>query len=588
MATRLKPVDAVLVGVGWTGGILARELTAAGLSVVGLERGEPRNTANDFAMPHIHDELRYALRHELAQDLSRETITFRNDVTQVARPMRRYGSFLPGEGVGGAGVHWNGQHWRFLPYDFEMRRRTVERYGASALPAGSLVQDWGVSYDELEPYYDRFEYTCGVSGKAGNVKGRLRPGGNPFEGPRAREFPTPPLVPTYDAFLFGEAAASLGYHPFPRPSSTLSEAYENPDGQTLGACIYCGFCERFGCEMNAKASPHITVIPVALRSGRFDLRPRANVVRINLDSERSRAVSVTYVDLRTGREMEQPADIICLTSYTLNNVRLMLLSGIGRPYDATTGQGVVGRSYAYQVRADATLFFEDRAFNPFMGTGSVGTVIDDFNGDNFDHAGLGFIGGGSISAGTTGARPIATHPTPPGTPRWGSAWKKAVARSYGRSMAIGAQIGDLAYRGNFLDLDPTYKDAYGLPLLRLTYDRGPNERRASAYLREVCERLARALNPRAVTSNDDSQGQYSIVPYQSTHNTGGAAMGPEPATSAVNRYLQSWDVANVFVVGASAFPQNAGYNPTGTVGALAYWAAHAITTRYAKRPGLLA
>jgi gluconate 2-dehydrogenase alpha chain len=155
-------------------------------------------------------------------------------------------------------------------------------------------------------------------------------------------------------------------------------------------------------------------------------------------------------------------------------------------------------------------------------------------------------------------------------------------------MGIGAQIGDLAYRGNFLDLDPTYKDAYGLPLLRLTYDWGPNERRASAYLREVCERLARALNPRAVTSNDDSQGQYSIVPYQSTHNTGGAAMGPEPATSAVNRYLQSWDVANVFVVGASAFPQNAGYNPTGTVGALAYWAAHAITTRYAKRPGLLA
>lgn len=587
MATTLKPVDVVLVGVGWTGGILARELTAAGLSVVGLERGEPRSTANDFAMPHTHDELRYALRHELAQDLARETVTFRNDVTQVARPMRRYGSFLPGEGVGGAGVHWNGVHWRFLPFDFEMRRRTVERYGAPALPADSLVQDWGVSYNEIEPYYDRFERVCGVSGKAGNIKGRVQPGGNPFEGPRNREFPTPPLTPTYDAFLFGQAATSLGYHPFPRPSSTLSEAYENPDGQTIGACIYCGFCERFGCEMDAKASPHITVIPAALRSGRFDLRPRCNVLRVNLDSTRTRAVSVTYLDLRTGREMEQPADIICLTSYMLNNVRLMLLSGIGRPYDPASGKGVVGRSYAYQVQAVARLFFEDKVFNPFMGTGAVGTVIDDFNGDNFDHAGLGFIGGGSIGAGTTGARPAATHPTPPGTPRWGSAWKKAVARYYGRSMAISAQIGDLAYRGHSLDLDPQYRDTCGLPLLRLTYDRGANERRASAYLRGICERLAKALNPSAMASSDNSEGHYSIVPYQSTHNTGGAIMGTEPTFSAVNRYLQSWDVSNVFVVGASAFPQNAGYNPTGTVGALAYWTAHALTTRYVKKPGPL-
>jgi gluconate 2-dehydrogenase alpha chain len=588
MATKLKPVDVVLVGVGWAGGILARALTAAGLSVVGLERGEPRDTANDFAMPHTHDELRYALRHELAQNLSRETVTFRNDATQVARPMRRYGSFLPGEGVGGAGVHWNGHHWRFLPYDFEMRRRTIERYRAAALPADSLVQDWGVSYDELEPFYDKFEYTCGVSGKAGNIKGRVQPGGNPFEGPRARDYPTPPLTPTYDAFLFGQAAASLGYHPFPRPASTLSQAYENPDGQVLGGCIYCGFCVPFGCEMDAKASPHITVLPVARRSGRFDLRTRANVVRVNLGSTRTRAVSVTYVDLATGHEMEQPADIVCLTSYTLNNVRLMLLSGIGRPYDPATGQGVVGRSYTYQVDAVVRLFFEDKSFNPFIGTGAVGTVIDDFNGDNFDHAGLGFIGGGSISAGALGVRPVWTHPMPPGTPRWGSAWKKAVARYYGRHMTIHAQIGDLAYRGNYLDLDPDYKDAYGLPLLRMTYDRGPNERRAAAYLRTGCERLAKALNPVAVIGRDGSEGRYSIVPYQSTHNTGGAVMGTSPATSAVNRYLQSWDVANVFVVGANAFPQNAGYNPTGTVGALAYRTAEAITTSYVKRPGMLA
>jgi gluconate 2-dehydrogenase alpha chain len=591
MSRRLPPVDVVLVGVGWTGGILARELTAAGLSVVGLERGEPRSTAQ-FAMPTIHDELRYAVRYELMQDLSRETVTFRHDDQMTARPLRQYGSFLPGTGVGGAGVHWNGATWRFLPYDFEIRSQTAARYGEKALPEGSLVQDWGVVYSELEPYYDKFEYVCGISGKAGNLKGGIQEGGNPFEGVRLREYPTPPLPDTHAARLFSEAARGLGYHPFPRPAATLSESYTNPDGQRLGRCVYCGYCERFGCEVNAKSSPHITVIPAALKTGRFDLRTRANVMRLNLDSSRKKATGVAYVDLGTGEEIEQPADLVCLTSYTFNNVRLMLLSGIGPPYDPPSGRGVVGRSYSYQGGAGATLFFDDKTFNTFMGTGAVGIVIDDFNGDNFDHSGLDFIHGGSISAGNSGARPIAYQPTPPGTPRWGSEWKKAVARYYNRSFGITSQNACLSYRQHYLDLDPIYKDALGQPLLRMTFDWGPNERNASQYLAAICERIGRSLSPTHIRAGGLGRGgqrgsHYTIVPYQSTHNCGGAIMGADRSTSAVNRYLQSWDVSNLFVVGASAFPQNAGYNPTGTVGALAYWAADAIVQQYVKKPGPL-
>jgi gluconate 2-dehydrogenase alpha chain len=589
MARKLPPVDVVLVGVGWTGGILARELTGAGLRVVGLERGEPRATREDFALPTVHDELRYALRYDLMQDLSRETVTFRNNELQTARPMRRYGSFLPGKGVGGAGVHWNGRHWRFLPYDFQMRTETLERYGKEALPEGSHVQDWGVTYDELEPHFDKFEYVCGISGKAGNLRGQIQRGGNPFEGPRQREFPTPPLPSTYAAHLFSEAAGALGYHPFPNPAATLSQVYTNPDGRRLGRCIYCGFCERFGCEVDAKSSPHITVIPAALESGRFELRTRANVLRVNVDSTGRRALGVTYIDLGTGEELEQPAELVCLTSYTFNNVRLLLLSGIGEPYDPRSNRGVLGRSYSYQAAAGSTLFFDDKVFNTFMGTGAVGTVIDDFNGDNFDHGGLGFIHGGSIGVHSSGARPIAYRPTPPGTPRWGSDWKKAAAHYYNRSFGIAGQLSCLSYRQNYLDLDPVYKDALGLPLLRMTFDWGVNERRASEYLSEVCERIGQSLSPTHITRRARSAGEshYSIVPYQSTHNCGGVVMGSDPSTSAVNRYLQSWDVPNLFVVGASAFPQNAGYNPTGTVGALAYWAAEAIATRYVKRPGPL-
>ena len=117
------------------------------------------------------------------------------------------------------------------------------------------IQDWPVSYDELEPYYDRFEKLCGTSGKAGNIRGQKQPGGNPFEGWRSSEYPTPPLKQGLGATLFAEAARKTGHSPFPQPASNLSEAYVNPLGVKLGQCTYCGFCERFGCGNYAKVEP---------------------------------------------------------------------------------------------------------------------------------------------------------------------------------------------------------------------------------------------------------------------------------------------------------------------------------------------
>jgi gluconate 2-dehydrogenase alpha chain len=585
MATKLKAVDAVVVGVGLSGSILAKELAEAGLHVVGLERGRWRDTDPDFAMPHAHDELRYVKRHELMQDLSRETITFRNNAHETALPMRQLGSFRPGEGVGGAAVHWGGLTWRFLPWDFETRSRTLARYGKEHWPMECTSEDWGVTYDELEPHFDRFEHLYGISGKAGNIKGTIIPGGNPFEGPRSRDYPNPPLKTSYAGALFKEAALKLGYKPFPSPSAALSQPYTNEYGATINACVYCGYCQFFGCEMGAKASPQTAVLPNLMKQTRFELRTHANVLKVNLDSANKRAVSVTYIDSR-GREFEQPADLVLLTSYVFNNVRLMLLSGIGKPYAAATNTGVVGRNYAYQTPSSVTLFFEDKVFNQFMAAGGLGMTIDEFNGDNFDHNGLGFIGGGFFQAATSGSRPIEVRPVPRGTPRWGSEWKHAMAKYFNRSFGIAIQGACQSYRGNYLDLDPTYRDSCGLPLLRMTFDRRDNERKMSMWLTNKAAEIAKAIGPAKMNVTPRTE-KYTIVPYQSTHNTGGAAMGADPATSAVNKYLQSWDVPNVFVVGASAFPQNGGYNPTGTVGALTFQAAQAIKTRYLRQPGPL-
>jgi gluconate 2-dehydrogenase alpha chain len=586
MAKKLPPVDALLVGFGWTGAIMAQELTEAGLNVLALERGAWADTSREFATTFAQDELRYFWRHDLFQAAAHDTQTIRNDASQVALPMRKLGSYLPGTNVGGAGVHWNGQTWRFLPTDFVARSHNLQRYGAAALPESMSIQDWGITYDELEPHYDTFERLCGISGKAGNLRGQIQPGGNPFEGPRRNEYPNPPMAMSYPPTLFAEAASGLGFHPFPQPSANMSRAYVNPLGVRLEACTYCGFCEKFACGNYSKASAQTTILPVLMKKPNFRLRTECEVMKVNLDSSGKRAVSVTYVDA-SGEEYEQPAEMIVLCSYILNNVRLMLLSGIGAPYDPQTGQGVVGRNYAYQITSSVNLFFDDKILNPFIGAGAHGMLVDEWNGDNFDHSGLGFIGGGFLGVVQTGARPIETHPVPEGTPKWGGAFKKAIAANYLKTMSIATHGAVMSHRGNFLDLDPTYRDVYGRPLLRMTFDFTDNEHRMSDYLTDRAVDIARAMKPRELAINR-RKGSWDVVPYQTTHNTGGAIMGSDPGTSAVNKYLQSWDVPNLFVMGASAFPQNPGYNPTGTVAALAYHSAAAITQRYVKAPGALA
>src|SRR5262249_55137353 len=215
MAERLKPVDVVTVGVGMTGGIMGKELAAAGVTVVGLERGPMRDTVPDFQSPAGHDEVRFALRKALMPDNGKEAGSCPNPSDKTPVPMRRWQGFLPGTGLGGALVHWNGQTYRFQPGDFIYRTHLEQRYGKNFVDSELTIQDWGVTYDELEPHYDRFEYLCGTSGKAGNIKGQIQAGGNPFEGSRTREYPTPPQRQPYGPTLFAQAATELGYQPFP-------------------------------------------------------------------------------------------------------------------------------------------------------------------------------------------------------------------------------------------------------------------------------------------------------------------------------------------------------------------------------------
>ncbi|MFC5650311.1 GMC family oxidoreductase [Paenibacillus solisilvae] len=570
MAKKLPKTDVVIVGVGWAGGIIAAELTKSGLNVVGLERGRERKTEDYFM---VHDELRYGVRYDLMQDLSKETVTFRSSEKIRALPMRQYGSFLLGDGLGGSGVHWNGQTFRFLPYDFEIRSKTIERYGKNKIPDGMTIQDWGITYDQIEPYYDKFEKTAGISGEP-----------NPLGGKRSSPYPTPPMKKSPAMQMFVDSAKKLNLHPYMQPSANLSEQYTNPDGISRAACQYCGYCERFGCEYGAKADPVVTVIPVAKKSGKFEIRTHSQVRRILHNG--SKATGVLYTDVTTGEEIEQPADIVVVTSYVFNNVRLLLMSGIGKPYNPATGTGVIGRNYAYQViKGNAVGFFEKQQFNNFAGAGALGVNLDDYNGDNFDHSDLKFLHGGSISISQTGQRPILNNPIPGGTATWGAEFKTNSLKYANRVISVGGQGSSMSFKHHYLDLDPTYKDAYGDPLMRLTFDFEEQDRELAVFLASKSAEILKEMGADRVDPLKEL-GPYDIVTYQSTHNTGGVIMGSKPETSAVNTFSQMWDYDNLFVVGASSFPQNAGYNPTGTVGALAYRAAEGILT-YRQKGGSL-
>jgi gluconate 2-dehydrogenase alpha chain len=269
---------------------------------------------------------------------------------------------------------------------------------------------------------------------------------------------------------------------------------------------------------------------------------------------------------------------------------LLLLSQIGQPYDPRATTGGVGSNFTYQVNgASATGWYDDRILNRFMGSGANGYCIDEFNSDNFDHSGLGFCGGGSIACNNTGARPIQSYgPLPPGAATWGSGFKAALKQYYNRIVSFGMQGESPAYRQNFADLDPTYRDAFGNPLLRITFNFTDNERKMVRYVAEkALTQIIGQMNP-SIQQVSDTITDFNAIPYQSTHICGGTIMGADPTTSVVNKYCQVWGMPNLFVLGASNFPQNAGYNPSGTVGALAYHAVDALITRYLSNPGMLA
>ena len=568
MAVTLKKTDVVIIGLGAAGGVACLPLAQAGVEVIGIESG-PRLSTRDMAP----DELRLSrgVWPGRPQKVRDEGPTSRPNASVEANrtnhPMMN--------GVGGTSLHYFALSWRFNPWDFKVRSETTRRYGASRIPAGSTVEDWPFGYDELEPYYDKVEYEVGVSGKAGNISGKIDPRGNVFEGPRKREYPMPALRTTGFTEKMADAARSLDWKPFTGPAAITSTRYDGRAG-----CAYHGYCSGAGCHISAKGSTAVTTIPKAEKTGRFSVVAEARVTRIEVDGN-GRVTGATYI--KDGMEYFQPSDVVLLAGYTYENVRLLLLSkSMAFPNGLSNNHKQVGRHYFSHNHGSGVTALFPSSLNNWYGTPAQGTAVDSWADDNFDHSGLDFIGGGNLWINTE-RRPIGSVNGMgqwlqlAGMPTWGSHWKKFVKENADCTSGMYIQKTTLPYEDNYLDLDPDEKDPLGFPVIRITAEFKENEKKVAAFMQEKASEWFRAAGAATVTR----QGLPGAM-GPSPHALGGTRMGDNAETNVVNQWGFSHETPNLGILGGSVMGTSSSRNPTETIQALAWRTAEYLAKNWKK------
>ncbi len=529
-------VDFVVIGSGAAGGVVAKELAEAGFEVVVLEQG-PYLKEKDFT----HDEVHYVRHQGLTNDPKVQPVLFRRSEKEEAQPWK---AIAYGRQVGGGTVHFAANYWRFHESDFH------ERSVFGDVP-GSSFADWPLTYGDLEPFYAKAERDIGVSGLAG---------ANPFEAPRSGPYPLPPMPVKSSGVLFDRGAKKLGLHPFPAPVAILSQPY-----QGRGACTHCGWCQWFGCEMRAKSSTLVTVIPQAAKTGRCQVRANAYVRRIQTGKD-GRVTGVVYFDSKR-KEVFLKAKGVVLCANGVESPKLLLLSKSNRfPNGLANSSGLVGRNLMWDNSHGVQALFE-HPLHDYKSIRVTRVLHDFYKAD----ARRGFYGGGAMDA-RFGSFPaaFALGGLPAGTPRWGIEYKKALAEYFPRTMMVVGHSTSLPVESNRVDLDPRATDAWGLPALRVTFDFHPDDQKTARWLWDKQIEILEAAGARRIW------GEYNDKPGLSAHLMGTCRMGHDPRRSVVNAWSRAHDVPNLWIVDGSNFVTSARQQPTATIQALAYRAAAGI------------
>ena len=533
-------VDFVIVGSGAAGGVVAKELSTAGFRVVVLEQG-PWRSEKDF----VHDELSAFDENLLTNHWDVSPNTFRKTEKDKAevRPCLLYG-----RGVGGTSVHFSANFWRFREIDFK-------EASLKGTVAGTGLADWPITYKDLEPYYSKVDWEVGVAGVPG-----------PHDPPRSRGYPMPPHPPKSTGVLLEQGAKKLGWKAFPAPLAIASKQY-----QGRSPCVQCGFCLGFGCEVRAKSSSLVTVIPVAVATGNCEVRPNSYVRKVETDAK-GRATGVKYFDADK-KEVFQRAKAVVVCANGAETPRLLLNSKSNLfPNGLANSSGAVGKYLMFNGAGLSSGTFEHEV-NGFKGVVATRIVWDLYELDPK----LGLSGGGGFDY-RFDMTPInfVLNALPPDVPKWGKGLKQWLAANYVRTLTAYGHTTSLPVATNSISLDPTTKDAWGLPAIRMTYQDHPQDLKLYKYFADRGEELLKASGATKTWQVPVESSTFSV------HLLGTCRMGNDPKTSVVDKYNRSHDVKNLFIVDGSSLVTSGRGQPTMTIQALAFRAGDNIA-QFAKR-----
>jgi choline dehydrogenase-like flavoprotein len=533
-----KHVNAVVIGAGAGGGVVAKELSTAGLSVALLERGK-WYTPFDCRKDDLRNQRTAALGNSFGPDDKQNPRVVVDEQGRSRIVLASNGAYSNNAAcVGGGTLSYGAMAWRFMEKDFRMR----STYGTVE---GSTLDDWPISYADLEPYYEKAEWEIGVSGDDSN---------NIFRSPRRRPLPMPPLPPNREYEILKPAALRLGLHPFDIPMLRNSVTYNG-----RAACMRCRWCVGFACEVDAKNGTQNTVIPTALASGNCELRTECIVKEILTDAQ-GRVTGVAYFDSEN-RLQQQAADVVVVSGCAIESARLLLNSksrlypnGIGNRYDC------VGRNLQGHAYTGAVGLFDFEAYDD-LGPGA-GIAICDFN-----HGNKGLISGGMLANEFIRLPYQFVNWHAPGKLRWGLEHKRYMRQYYRRSMGVMGPIQEMPVFESRVQVDPQVKDYWGIPVARLSGHRHENDQTVAKFLSSKAEAWLKEAGAHTTWTFLPGLGLSG-----GQHQAGTCRMGDDPKASVVDKYCRVHDLDNLYVVDGSVHVTNGGFNPVLTIMAIAYYA----------------
>jgi len=528
-------VDFVVVGSGAAGGIIAKELSTAGFTVLVLEQGSRLAPAD-----YLHDEMVIFYPGQRTNEGSGQPQKFR---ATAQDEYEERSALVYARKVGGSNAHFTANFWRMRPIDFN-------EASVHGPVSGTGLVDWPLTYDDLEPYYTKVDWEIGVSGEPG-----------PFDPPRSRPYPMPPLPVKSSGVLLERGARALGLHPQPTPMAINSMPYNG-----RAACQHCGWCMGFFCEFGAKSTSLVAMLPVAEATGRCEIRSDSYVARIEMN-DAGRTTGVTYFDAER-TERFQPARAVVLCANGAETPRLLLNSATSAfPDGLANSSGGVGKYLMFNGGGSAFGLFE-HPLNEFKSVQTTRMIHDFYDTD----PSRGFYGGGGIDA-RFDHYPItfAFYALPPDSPGWGAEYKRILSEYYNHTVCLAVHTTSLPLETNRIEIDPSLKDAWGLPCMRVTYRDHEDDLKTVRFL---VDRSMEILDAAGATR----RWAPPVEPQRSSvHLLGTCRMGNDPATSVIDTDHRTHDIPNLFICDGSSLVTSTRGQPTMTISALAFRAGDRIS-----------